>query len=181
MNTGKLLMSIAAGLCIASIVIDRIYVAGFQKQFQALEKERILTANKLATAKIIQENLNHVRDLVLQNMTFDEGKDSISHDTHFFNFITQCMADLKMTLVAVKPLRPETVGAVTTHGYELEVEGDFFTFGELCAKFENSRRIMTPQSFDVTLVREAEKKGGGAESDRIRAIMRIDTYRIRKA
>ena len=42
----------------------------FETEFKAIEKKRIDTSNKLATAKIVSEDLTHVKDLVFKNMDF---------------------------------------------------------------------------------------------------------------
>ena len=163
------------------IVADRQYVSKFQEKFRVLEKQRIVTSNKLATAKIIHENLLHVRDLVFKNMDFPGQEDTIHHESHLFDFITTCVNDLKLKLVSVEPKRPVTIDRVTTYTYSIKVEGDFFKFGELCAKFENSRRIVSLESFKVSLVDQSEKSSGGAEKKAIHIQMTIDTYRVKKA
>lgn len=174
MNSGKTLLVVVLILAVAAVAGKMFYVKGLQKKLVRLEKERIEVSNKLATAKIVQENLNHVRELVFENMDFPNRKDSIPPESRLFEFITTCVSDLKMKLVSLKPLRPVVQGNITTFGYELEVEGDFFSFGELCAKFENSRRIATLEKFDVSILNRA---GGGSG---IKASMLVNTYRIRK-
>jgi hypothetical protein len=129
-----------------------------------------------------------VRDLVQKNMVFPGQKDSVSHETIFFDFVTTCVNDLKMKLISCRPAVPQTTGAITTYGYDLELEGDFFTLGELCAKFENSRRIISLTSFEVSLaetqslgeeaVQQAQGAGPGKEGIVIK--MHVNTYRIRK-
>lgn len=160
-------------------MFDHFYVAKQVKIFTELEKERVVTSNKLATAKIVYENLNHVRDLVFKNMDFPGQSDSVSHETVFFDFITTCINDLKLKLVSVKPVRPVTKDRITTYGYDLEIEGDFFKFGELCAKFENSRRITSLESFSVDLL-SAEKVRGNFVSKGIKVKMRVETFRVKK-
>jgi hypothetical protein len=173
---------------IGFILTDRIVIAKYEPTFKKLETQRIITSNKLASAKIVYENLNHVRDLVQKNMTFPGQKDSVSHETIFFDFITTCVNDLKMKLVSCKPSIPVVSGNITTYCYEIEVEGDFFSFGELCSKFENSRRIINLSTFTVDLRSPTQ---GGYESamqftrapsgnEGISIKMRVNTYRIRK-
>jgi len=158
---------IGAGL----VLVDRVYISGLKKELLSLEKQRIATANQLATAKIVQENLNHVRELVFENMEFAGRVDSVAPESRLFEFITTCVSDLKLKLVSLKPVSPETRGAVTVYGYNLEVEGDFFSFGELCSKFENSRRIIALENFKISLMNEY----GG-----IQAKMLVNTFRIKK-
>jgi hypothetical protein len=158
-----------------------MYVSKLKGKFIELEKKRIVTSNKLATAKIVHENLNHVRDLVFKNMDFPGQKDSISHETHFFEFVTSCVNDLKLKLLSVKPKRPATKDRITTYSYDIEVEGDFFSYGELCSKFENSRRLVTLRAFSVTLMEKDEKTAGGPENKRISVKMLLDTYRVKKS
>ena len=134
------------------IAMDRFYLTGFQEKFKEIEKQRIDVSNKLNTAKIISEDFPYVKDLVFKNMDFPGNNDTISHETVFFDFVTECVNDLKMTLVSVEPIRPVKSGRVTYYGYEIEVQGDFFSFGELSSKFENSRRIISLETFDVVLV-----------------------------
>jgi Tfp pilus assembly protein PilO len=166
---------------VAIVLADTLYVSGLRKKFMQLERQRIITSNKLATARIVHENLNHVRDMVLENMDFPGQKDTITHETHLFEFITTCVNDLKLKLVSVKPKRPETSGRITTYTYNIEVEGDFFSFGELCAKFENSRRIIALQSYSVSLLDKGETLAGAPEHKKIAIKMHLDTYRIKKS
>ncbi len=180
MKTGNIFLLIVIVGVIGVIVGDQYYVTQFEKDFNELEKQRIITSNKLATAKIVHENLNHVRELVFKNMDFPGQKDSIAHETHFFEFATTCVNDLKLKLISVKPKRPSTNDRVTTYGYDIVIEGDFFKFGELCAKFENSRRIVSIESFKVALItgKEGRKYSGGNKG--IRVDMHVNTYRVRK-
>ena len=178
---GNILLAVAAFLAVAFVLADQLYVAGLKKNFVTLELERTQTSNKLATAKIVHENLNHVRDLVFNNMDFPGRADTLDHQTNVFNFITTCANDLRLKLVSVKPLRPQAKGWVTTYGYDIEIEGDFFKFGELCSKFENSRRLVSLEAYEVGLVGGEEKLSGGPENKMIRLKMRINTYRIRKS
>jgi Tfp pilus assembly protein PilO len=180
-NMGSLLLFFTLLLAVAAVLIDQFYVGSLKKQFMALEKQRIETSNKLATAKIVDENLNHVRDLVFQNIDFPMQTDTVNHETHIFNFVTTCINDLKLKLVSVKPLRPQVNGLVTTYGYDIEIDGDFFKFGELCSKFENSRRIISLETYDVALIEQEEKKQGGPENKMIKVKMRINTFRIKKS
>jgi hypothetical protein len=184
-----IILSIVVGLVlIAFVIVDQLIVSHFVPTFKTLETQRIITSNKLASAKIVYENLNHVRDLVQKNMTFPGQKDSVSYETIFFDFITTCVKDLKMKLVSCKPAIPLISGNITTYGYDLELEGDFFSFGELCSKFENSRRIITVNTFDVNL-KAGEQSGNEAEFRRnllnpenkgITIRMHVNTYRIQK-
>jgi Tfp pilus assembly protein PilO len=187
-NKGAALVLAAVVLAfVAAVVVDRVYMPKFRERFLETEKQRIITSNKLTTAKIVQENLNHVRELVFENMDFQGQPDTVDHETVFYNFITTCLNDLKLKLVSFRPERPSVNDRVTTYGYNVEIEGDFFKFGELCAKFENSRRIMSIEGFDVgqiSEVSEAEGRGEalrrGGEGKGIRVNMRINTYRIKK-
>ena len=174
---------------IAFILVDRVMVADFEPTFKKLETQRIITSNKLASAKIVYENLNHVRDLVQKNMIFPNQKDSVSLETIFFDFITTCVNDLKMKLVSCRPSTPVTSGYITTYGYDLELEGDFFSLGELFAKFENSRRIISVISFDVNLKGGSEMTGNEDAVKReiaqsankgISIKMHVNTYRVKK-
>ena len=184
-----IILSILVGMVlIAFIGVDRMIVDDFVPTFKKLETQRIITSNKLASAKIVYENLNHVRDLVQKNMVFPGQKDSVSHETIFFDFITTCVNDLKLKLVSCKPLPPNISGNITTFSYDLELEGDFFSFGELCSKLESSRRIITVTTFDVGL-KSSEQTGNDEEYYRrlqgdankgITIKMHINTYRIKK-
>ncbi|MCL2688672.1 MAG: type 4a pilus biogenesis protein PilO [Chitinispirillia bacterium] len=168
---------------IGAVAADRYHMPKFKQEFSKVEKQRVITSNKLTTAKIVQENLNHVRELVFNNMDFPGQPDTVDHETLLYNFITTCLNDLKLKLVSFKPVTPVTAGRVTTYGYDVEIEGDFFKFGELCAKFENSRRIMAIESFDVDLItdnRNQDPKASAAAVKDIRVKMRINTFRIQK-
>jgi hypothetical protein len=180
MNKGKSLLIATAVLGIAGLLTDQLYVKKLKAQFLTLEKERIETTNGLATARIVHENLKHVRDLVFNNMDFPNNRDSVDHEAHVFDFITTCINDLKLTLVSVKPLRPQVDGRITTQAYDIEMTGDFFKFGELCSKFENSRRIISLESYSVGLSDRDEKMEGGPVHKGIKVTMRINTYRVSK-
>ena len=120
-------------------------------------------------------------------MDFPGQKDTVSHESIFFDFLTDCVNDLKLRLISVKPVRPQTTDRITTYGYDIEIEGDFFKFGELCAKFENSRRIISLESFNVGLIEENRRQASrytreiSAVNKGIRVRMRVNTYRIKKA
>ncbi|MBN1131154.1 MAG: hypothetical protein JXA71_19345 [Chitinispirillaceae bacterium] len=187
MKSDALLLTGSLIILVAFILVDRLYVAKFEPTFKKLETQRIITSNKLASAKIVYENLNHVRDLVEKNMTFPGQKDSVSHESIFFDFVTTCVNDLKMKLISCKPSMPLITGNITTCGYDIELEGDFFTLGELCAKFENSRRIISISSFDVSLA--STQQAGFDRSGRPAPVsgkegivvkMHVNTYRIKK-
>lgn len=182
MKIDTLLLGFVVIVLITFIAIDRLMVAKFEPEFKKLENQRVVTSNKLASAKIVYENLNHVRDLVQKNMTFPGQKDSASHETIFFDFVTTCVNDLKMKLISCRPIIPTISGNITTYGYDVEVEGDFFSLGELCSKFENSRRIIALSTFEVSLLGK-ENTGeataaGGSKTITIR--MHLNTYRIKK-
>lgn len=192
MKIGHILLTLLGIIIIGIIAADNIYVSKLEPQFLEIEKQRIVTSNKLATAKIVYENLHHVRELVFKNMDFPGQEDSIAHETIFFTFLTTCVNDLKLKLISVKPLRPKTAGLITTYSYDLELEGDFFKFGELCAKFENSRRIISLASFDVSLIEETNFSGSrrnrgirasrkGSAYKGIGVKMRVHTYRVKKS
>jgi hypothetical protein len=181
MKSSTLLLIGTLLLLPAGILVDQLYVKKFKKEFLRIEKERIETTNKLATAKIVHENLNHVRDLVFENMDFPGKLSRIDHEERVFDFITTCINDLKLTLVSVKPLRPETNGLVTTIGFDVEMTGDFFKFGELCAKFENSRRIFSLISYKVSLNDKEETFAGAPRNKVITVLLRVNTFRVRKA
>jgi hypothetical protein len=195
MKPGESLLALMAVAAIAVIPADILYTSRFVPRFKEIEKQRIVTSNQLATAKIVSENLNHVRDLVYRNMDFAGQKDSLPAESQFFDFLTECVNDLKMRLVYVHPQVPTTQGRVTTLGYDIGLEGDFFSLGELCSKLENSRRVMAVTSFDVVqmgaeraMPEPAAPKGKGAAAPPAppgkRAIairLRLDTYRVSKS
>jgi hypothetical protein len=194
MKPGEVLLGVMVLAAVAVIPIDILYTSQFVPRFKELEKQRIVTSNQLATAKIVSENLNHVRDLVYRNMDFAGQKDSIPSETQFYDFLTECVNDLKMKLVYVHPITPTSQGRVTSFGYDIGLEGDFFSLGELCSKFENSRRVLAITSFDVyqagserTAPEIAPAKGKGpvaapaASPHRVVSIkLHLDTYRVRK-
>jgi len=173
----------------AVIATDILLVRKYEARFKEIEKQRIVTSNKLATAKIVSENLNHVRDLVFKNMDLPGMKPTQTQETSFFSFVTTCVNDLKLKLISVKPIPPVTQGRVTTYAYDIEVEGDFFKLGELCAKFENSRRITTIDRFAVSLrdgvpnSQDSETRGplrpAMAPVGKIGVTMRVNTYWVR--
>ncbi|HKP98554.1 MAG TPA: hypothetical protein VJ385_22680 [Fibrobacteria bacterium] len=150
MKSGETLLVAMTVVAVCLIPADLFYTSRFVTRFKDLEKQRIITSNQLATAKIVSENLNHVRDLVYSNIDFAAQEDSVSHESILFDFLTSCVGDLKMHLVSVRPFPPTVTGRVTTYGYDIQLEGDFFSFGELCSKLENSRRVMAMTSFDVS-------------------------------
>jgi len=185
MKKEQVFLLIVVLLLIGSIAVDRFYLSKFEENFKEIEKKRIDVSNKLNTAKIISEDFPYVKDLVFKNMDFPGHNDTISHETAFFDFVTECVNDLKMTLVSVQPSRPKKVGRVTYYGYEIVVEGDFFSFGELSSKFENSRRIISLETFDVQLISQrkgAKKKFKTTKTSHkgISVTMFLNTYRIDK-
>jgi hypothetical protein len=193
MKSGEGLLALMAVSAIAVIPADILYTSKFVPRFKEIERERIVTSNQLATAKIVSENLNHVRDLVYRNMDFAGQKDSLPPETQFFDFLTECINDLKMRLVFVHPMVPTVQGRVTTYGYDIGLEGDFFSFGELCSKLENSRRVMALTSFEVaqsasekTVAEPAPGKGKNASpvsalpKRTVSIRLRLDTYRVKK-
>jgi Tfp pilus assembly protein PilO len=180
MKTTTLLFILTLLLLPAAILVDQLYVKNLKLEFLKLEKERIETTNGLATAKIVHENLNHVRDMVFENMDFPNKQTPIDHEERVFDFITTCINDLKLTLISVKPLRPQVNGLVTTLGFDIEMTGDFFKFGELCAKFENSRRIFSLVSYKVSLNDKEETPSGSPRNKAIKVTMRVNTFRVRK-
>jgi hypothetical protein len=189
MKLDTILLCCVAGVLVAFILVDRLVMADFEPAFKKLETQRIITSNKLASAKIVYENLNHVRDLVQKNMLFPGQKDSLTHETIFFDFLTTCVNDLKMKLVACRPAPPAVSGLITTYSYDVELQGDFFSFGELCSKFENSRRIIAIATFDVSLAgNEQDYENQNRRADLsaqsgnkgISIKMHINTYRIKK-
>lgn len=195
MKSGETLLLAMAAAALCVIPADMFYTSRFVPRFKEMEKQRIVTSNQLATAKIVSENLNHVRDLVYRNMEFAGQKDSVSQQSLLFDFLTSCVGDLKMRLVSVKPIPPTSLGRVTTYGYDIELEGDFFSFGELCSKLENSRRVMALTTFEVSeaaresgpvAVAVAQKNGKAPTpvvfSSRKTAAIKIhlDTFRVRK-
>ncbi len=183
LKIGNVLLSVVIVLILATLLTDWLFISKYKVKYNELQKKLIITSNKLTTAKIVHEDMVHVRDLVLKNMDLpDQEKiDSIHHESHFFNFITTCVNDLKLKLISVEPKRPITEGRVTTYTYHIEVEGDFFKFGELCSKLENSRRIISLENYQVTLIDKEEKAQGGAQNKKIVVEMKLDTYRVKKA
>jgi len=181
-----LLIFLMVALGIGVLLYDSYAMSQFETTFKKLEKERLAVSDKLATAMIVHENLNHVRDLIFNNMDFPGQQDTISHETRFFDFLTECLNDLKMKLVSFRPEQPTTEGRVTTYPYNIEIEGDFFRFGELNAKFENNRRLVSIESFDVDLISERELETRTTSTDfrtgnkGIKVRMRVNTYRIKK-
>ena len=179
-------------IAIAIIPIDLMYTSQFVPRFKEMEKQRIITSNQLATAKIVSENLNHVRDLVYRNMEFRGQKDTVSQESILFEFLTSCVNDLKMRLVSVRPSHPSVSGRVTTYGYDIQLEGDFFSFGEFCSKLENSQRLLALTSFDVSQIGKEipaaapvnKSKGAVAAQPSgrrgISITMHLDTFRVKK-
>ena len=190
MKIDTLLLGGVVVIFLAFILTDRLVMANYEPTFKKLETQRIITSNKLASAKIVYENLNHVRDLVQKNMIFPGQRDSASHETIFFDFITTCVNDLKMKLISCRPAPPAVSGKITTYGYDIELQGDFFSLGELCSKFENSRRIIAITSFEVNLAgsdqgydesrRQANDPASQSGNKGIVLKMHVNTYRIKK-
>lgn len=192
MKSSERMLIAMAAMAVAIIPLDLLYTSRFVPRFQEIEKQRIITSNQLATAKIVSENLNHVRELVFRNMSFAGQKDSVSHEAILFDFLTTCMNDLKMKLVSVRPSPPSVQGRVTINGYDIVMEGDFFRFGEFCSKLENSQRLLAVTAFEVSQHgKEAEapaqaKGGKGAprepapENHGVAIKLHLDTFLVRK-
>jgi Tfp pilus assembly protein PilO len=162
-------------------LVDHFYIPSLQKELSAVESETVAVANKLNTARIVQENLLHVRDLVFQNMQVPGYVDSVSVETSLFHFLTEGVQDLKLKLIGVKPLPPRLDGRVITYPYEIEVEGDFFKFGELCSKYENSRRIINLKEFSVELVNASDDIDERMKSmnQPVKIKMSLETYWVK--
>jgi Tfp pilus assembly protein PilO len=160
-------------------VTDQFFIKKFRRQFVKLEKEFVITSNKLTTAKIVQDNINHVHDMVVQNMEFPGRDQKKERETQFYQYITGCMNNLKLKLVSLEQVEPVVKDRVTTHSYDLELEGDFFKFGELCSNFENSRRIITIESFEVWLIEEGQSDQQDARFQKIYVKMRINAFSIK--
>lgn len=156
MNKAKFLLLYTLLCAFLFAGLDRFYLPRLAKELKETEEKTVALANKLNTARIIQENLHHVRDLVFQNMEVPGYKDTLGVETSLFRFLTESIQDLKLDLVSVKPLPPRVKGRITVFPYEIEVEGDFFKFGELCSKYENSRRIINLRDFKVELINASD-------------------------
>lgn len=180
MKGGNVILVIVLLLTVGVITADRMYVSKFTERFKEIEKKRIVTSNKLATAKIVHENLFHVRDLVLRNMILQGVNDTVNFETDLFQFITTCIGDLKLKLIEVSPGRPSKKDRVETVIYDVEIEGDFFNFGELCAKLENSRRIISLKTYSVVIANNSNKVRINGNNNRIRVKMGLETYLIDK-
>lgn len=181
MKGGNIIMIIVLLLTVGVITADRVYVSKFTERFKDVEKKRIVTSNKLATAKIVHENLFHVRELVVRNMILQNVNDSVNFESELFQFLTTCINDLKLKLIEVSPGRPSKKDRVETIIYDVEIEGDFFNFGELCAKLENSRRIISLKTYSVVLADKRSKiKENKNKNNRIRVKMGLETYMIDK-
>jgi Tfp pilus assembly protein PilO len=178
---GHILISIVIICAIGYIAADQLYIVSFETKFKEHEKERIVTSNKLASAKIVYSNLNHVRDLVQKNTDFPGQKDTVTPESVYFDFLTSSLNDLKMKIISVRILPPSTVGLITTYGYDIELEGDFFKFGELCSKFENSRRIISIESFKIEHIKQSSEGDKVAiPANAVHISLRVYTYRVRK-
>lgn len=184
MKFGQILLLAVFVLALAVVPFDLMYASRFVPRFKELEKSRIVTSNQLATAKIVSENLDHVRELVFRNIEFPNQPDSVGQETVFFEFLTGCVNDLKMRLVSVRPEPPAVSGRVTTYGYKIELEGDFFSLGELFAKLESSQRVFAVKSFEVSHVGQAGAgpagKGPAPARKAIQIRMHLDTFLVRK-
>jgi len=178
MHLTNILLSAIVIVGVGIAASEHFIVQKMQTEFTNLEKERLDITNRLATAKIVQDNLNHVTDLLTKNMEAAGEATAENHESEFFKFITESVNDLKITMIATRPIRPVTAGEVTTYGYELEFEADFFKLGELCAKFENSRRIISIEEFDVIELDDATANGA---VQNVRVTMKIHSYLIRRS
>ncbi|GBU20808.1 hypothetical protein R80B4_00693 [Fibrobacteres bacterium R8-0-B4] len=185
-NLAALLLILTATAFAGVLFANSYYMPRFKREFTQIEKERIIVSNKLATAMIVQENLNHVRDLIFNNMELTGRPDTVNREARFFEFITACVNDLKIKLVSFKPAVPVTDGRITVYGYDVAIECDFFKFGELCAKFENNPRLVSIESFDVNLISDIDREKRRSDADfktdnkGISVRMRINTYWISK-
>lgn len=195
MKKGEPILAVMAVIAIALVPADLYYTSRFVSRFKAVENARIITSNQLATAKIVSENLNHVRDLVYKNMEFAGQTNTLTQESILFDFLTSCVNDLKMKLISVKPNLPSVAGPVTTYGYDIQLEGDFFSFGEFCSKLENSQRLLALTSFDIAqpikttqnFAPAFQSRGGKSASPMatvsrrgITIALHLDTFRVKK-
>lgn len=176
MHLNNIALIAIAVIGIGGVASEHFIIGKMKDEFKTLEKERLDITNRLATAKIVQENLNHVSDLMTKNM--ERSGNETSHESDFFKFITESVNDLKISLIATRPIRPILLNGVTTFGYELEFEADFFKLGELCAKFENSRRIISIEEFEVIQL-DGDKNSGTVQN--VRVTMKIQSYLIHRS
>lgn len=179
MKPAKVFLALLCVLLVAFLAVDLLYFSKYQARFKAIEKERIVTSNKLATAKIISENLKHVRELVFDNMEFATQKDTIGNDMAFFKYLTESANDLKMRLISISPQQQEAKGRVVTFGYDVEMEGDFFSFGEFCSKLENNRKIISLTQFSLTPMNENSDMVFSSRRA-LRIKLHLNTYKVRK-
>ena len=177
----KVLLIYVGLATVGSLAMDRWYMPSLREQITKAETEKLLVANRLATARIIQENLHHVRDLIFQNMEVRGYVDTLGVETRLFQFLTESVQDLKLTLISVKPVHPRVEGRITTYPYEIEVEGDFFKFGELCSKYESSRRIISLKDFEVDLIDQTDNidKRLKNQNQPVKIKMTIETYWVK--
>ncbi len=173
-------------LTAALVLLDRLYISKFEEDFKQIESQRILISNRLATAKIVSENLEHVRELVFENIDFGDHKDSVEHETVIFDFLTNCINDLKLKLISLEPQRPVSFGRITKYGYSIELESDFFSFGELCSTLENSMRLNALEQFQVEIITKGNGVGTPSQArssngrSSIHVKMFLNTFRVKK-
>ncbi len=178
MKKYNVLMTVIIVLAIGSVAMERIYVSKMEERFHKLEDDIIETSNKLTTAKIVSENMHHVRDLIVKNMEFKGSKYTQKREDDYYDFLTGCINDLKLKLVSFRPLLPVKKGRITEFPYEFEVEGNFFKIGELCAKFENSHRIVSIENFEIELMQKQIAGKKNATKPVVKTLMRVKTYWI---
>jgi hypothetical protein len=194
----KILLTVNIFILVAFLGFHIFLAQGLAEEIKDLEQKRIVKYNEYVSATILSENLNRVAKLINANMNIQigtkgkkGGKIPYSR-TVFYNFITQCLRDLKITLVNFEQVEPSVKGRVKHEPYVVQILCDFFRFGELVSKFENSEKIVSLDKFSV------EKRGdiydadsgpsvsskdlgslkGRFERDNLKVKLNLETFRI---
>ncbi len=182
-------------LLTAFLVFHFVVVRPLPDEIAALETIRVKKSNDLLGAKIVSENLSRVSRLINANMDIELDTSQTTRRwrryarTVFYDFVTECLNDLKIPLTNFDQLPIQAQAGANSESYKLEVLSDFFRFGELATKFENSEKIISLDRFDVVKraaefengdqLRRMDSSGVGPK-DNLQVTLEIKTFQILK-
>ena len=139
--------------------ITSIFIIGFMlfnersydplpTEIKNLEDEQITYNEKLITAQILAEQLDHVYTVFERNMALKNDK-SLKEvaSIEFLNTLTDMLSDLEITVQHIKPGRKEERDLYTYIPYDLEIKCTYEKFGKFVTELEKSERLISIDSF----------------------------------
>ncbi len=171
--TGMLLTGTVA-LGLVAIVGDLAYLSRFKTRYQEIQADKVRTSHQLATARIISENLPHVRDLVFHNMEFPGSQDEKRAESIFLEFLSESVEMADLQLSDFEPLPPAVSGARSTYQYRLTLTGNLDGLDLFAKRLENHRRLVSLIEMEFQPVADSR----GSDEGRIKVL--VESYRLRR-